>query len=102
MYRNDRAHERRLQASYAKTRVALIDYNLYVSRGSVACTRVFLARVLLFFSLFPSIGGRGEKKGGEEESKGKKNDALVRTTKFLERERGTARSACALADCLAN
>lgn len=63
MYRNDRAHGRRLQASYAKTRVALIDYNLYVSRGSLACTRVFLARVLLFFSLFLSIGGEKKRRG---------------------------------------
>lgn len=63
MYRNDRAHERRLQASYAKTRVALIDYNLYVSRGSLACTRVFLARFSFSPFFLPLEGGEKRKEG---------------------------------------
>lgn len=53
-----------------------------------------------FLSLsFFSIRGRGERRKGRRRDK--KNDALAANerTKFPECKRGTARSACALADC---
>lgn len=104
MYRNDRAHGRRLQASHAKTRVALIDYNLYASHGSLACTRVFLApgRSCFSFSLslFFPLERQGRKKKGRRRDKKKKwRVGRAIRTKFPECKRGTARSACALADC---
>lgn len=57
------------------------------------------AVVVFFLSLFFSIRGRGERRKGRRRDK--KNDALAANerTKFPECKRGTARSACALADC---
>lgn len=84
----------------------LIDYNLYASHGWLACTRVFLARGRSCFSLslsfFPLEAEKRRGGGGGI----KKNDALAarhtnERTKFPECKRGTARSACALADCSA-
>lgn len=85
----------------------LIDYNLYASHGWLACTRVFLftrgrSCFSLSLSFFPLEAEKRRRGGGGI----KKNDALAarhtnERTKFPECKRGTARSACALADCSA-